>query len=131
MRAALAAAVAAAALACAAGSGRSGPSARDASEGAARETLARFARAVAGGRWADAHGLLSERWRSGYTPERLAADAEGAGPVGREAAERALAALAAGAPLAGSGARRTVEVGAGRAAVLVLEAPGWRVDALE
>jgi hypothetical protein len=101
------------------------------SEAAAREALGRFAGAVEAERWPEAYALLSARWRAAYTPTRLALDARGAGPVGREAAERVQALLAAGTPLAGEGATRTLPVGSGRAAILVLEADGWRVDALE
>jgi hypothetical protein len=116
-------------LACATGGGAPVPSGR--TEASAREALARFAGALEAERWAEAYALLSARWRTAYTPTRLAADARGAGPVGREATERVRALLAAGAPLAGEGARRTLPVGSDRAAVLILEEGGWRVDALE
>jgi len=101
------------------------------SEAAAREALGRFAGAVEAGRWPEAYALLSARWRAAYTPTRLALDARAAGPVGREASERVQALLAAGTPLAGEGDTRTLPVGSGRAAVLVLEPGGWRIDALE
>jgi hypothetical protein len=117
------------ALACAAA--QPGGTAPARGEAGARDALARFAGAVEAGRWADAQALLSARWRAVYTPARLATDAGGAGPVGREAAERVLAALDAGTPLQGDPARRALPVGAGRAAVAVLEEGGWRVDALE
>jgi hypothetical protein len=127
------AAVAAALLALAAcrtdGTGRPIPSGLGESE--AREVLHRFARAVQERRWPEAYALLSGRWRAVYTPARLGADHEGAGPASRDAAERVLALLAAGAPLEGGGGRVALPVGAGRAATLVAEAGGWRVDALE
>jgi hypothetical protein len=130
-------------------SGRPIPTGR--SEAVAREVLHRFATAVQERRWPEAYALLSDRWRAAYTPARLASDHEGAGTVGRDAAERVLALLAAGTPLVGDpgsghpepgatlqpraksrdGARLSLPVGGGRAAVLVAEAGGWRVDALE
>jgi hypothetical protein len=122
---------AALALGCAAAGRPVDPVPSGRSEAAAREVLVRFAGAVEGERWPEAYALLSARWRAAYTPTRLALDARGAGPVGREAAERVRALLAAGTPLAGDGNRRTLPVGTGRAAVLVLEQGGWRVDALE
>jgi hypothetical protein len=100
-------------------------------EAAARETLSRFARALQARRWPEAYALLSGRWRATYTPSRLAVDFEGAGPLGREEAERVLALLAAGAPLAAQGDRLALPVGTGRAALLLPEDGGWRVDALE
>lgn len=100
-------------------------------EDAGREVLRRFARALADRDFAEAYALLSARWRAAYTPSRLALDHDGAGPVAREAAERVLALLGAGAPLAREGERLVLAVGEGRAAVLVREGPGWRVDALE
>jgi hypothetical protein len=100
-------------------------------EAAAREVLARFARAVEAGRFDEAHALLSERWRAATTPARLAVDFRGAGPTAREAAARALAQLAAGAPVERSREGARLAVGGGRSALLVAEAGGWRVDALE
>jgi hypothetical protein len=98
---------------------------------AARETLSRFAHALDAGRFEEAHALLSERWRSAYTPGRLAVDFAGAGPAAREAAGRVLAALdAGGAPELRGGTAR-LPLGSGRGAVLVAEGGGWRVDALE
>lgn len=97
----------------------------------ARAVLLRFALAVQGGRWAEAWPLLSERWRAATSPGRLAADYRGAGPVAREASERVVALLAAGASLQPSQGRLTLPVGPGREARLVEEAGGWRVDALE
>jgi hypothetical protein len=126
----LVAALAAAALACAGAPGRTAPPA-GLGDGAAREVLARFCRAVEGGRWNEAHLLLSARWREAYTPARLAADRAGAGPAAGEAAGRALAAVAGGAPVVRAGERATVPVGPDRAAVLVAETGGWRVDAVE
>jgi hypothetical protein len=124
--------LAAAVAACAATAGRPfppPPAATDAD--AAREVLGRFARALEAGRFDEAHALLSARWRAGYTPGRLALDFRGAGPAAREAAERVAAQLAAGEPLERSGDTARVALGGGRAAVLVVEAGGWRVDALE
>ena len=130
MRTALAAALTLACVACATSrTPRSVPSGR--SDAAAREVLTRFAGAVERERWSEAYALLSARWRAAYTPTRLAHDARGAGPVCREATERIGALLAAGTPLSGEGGQRTLPVGSGRAAVLVLEEGGWRVDALE
>jgi hypothetical protein len=121
----------AAALALACASARPATVPSGSSEGAAREALARFAAAVEAGRWPEAYALLSARWRAAYTPSRLASDARGAGPVCREATERVRALLEAAAPLSGEGSRRVLPVGSDRAAVLLLEEGGWRVDALE
>jgi len=96
-----------------------------------RAVLLRFALAVQGGRWSEAWPLLSERWRAATSPGRLAADYRGAGPVAREASERVVALLTAGAALQPSQGRLTLPVGPGREARLVEEAGGWRVDALE
>ena len=119
--------VAAAAVGCA--ENRSLPAGHG--EDAARETLSRFARDVQERRWQDAYALLSARWRAAYTPSRLAADWDGAGPIGREESERVLALLAAGVSLVPEGGRLALPVGTGRRAVVVLEDGGWRVDALE
>ncbi len=131
MRAALALAAALALCACGAPSGAVRPLPAGRAAAAAREALSRFARDLQDRRWSDAYALLSARWRAEYTPSRLAADYEGVGPLGREQAERVLALLAADAPLASEGGRLSLPVGTGRAAVLVLEGGGWRVDALE
>jgi hypothetical protein len=117
-----------AALACAT-AGRGAPSGLD--DGAGREVLRRFARAVEAGRPAEALPLLSARWRTAYTPERLAADLAGAGPAARDAAARVLAALDTGVALERGAAGARLPVGTGRAAVLVPEGGAWRVDALE
>lgn len=102
-----------------------------AGDDAARQVLVRFARALEGGRFDDAHALLSARWRQAYTPGRLALDFRGAGPSARESAARVLARLDSGAPLLrGPGAAR-LPLGEGRTALLVQEPGGWRVDALE
>jgi len=92
--------------------------------------LSSFVDAVEGGRWAQAAALLSARWRARYTPERLEADYQGAGPLAREATARVQAALKAGTPLAVEDGRAELPVLGGRA-LLVAEAGGWRVDALE
>lgn len=92
--------------------------------------LSRFVGALEAGRWAQAEGLLSARWRSGYTPSRLQADYAGAGPLAREAAARVQAAIRAGAPLQVEDGRAWLPVAGGRA-LLVAEDGGWRVDALE
>jgi hypothetical protein len=96
-----------------------------------REVLLRFAQAARAGRWAEAWPLLSERWRASTSPGRLAADWRGAGPVASEAADRVVALLDAGGQLQVAGETRRLPVGPGRAARLVLEPAGWRVDALE
>jgi hypothetical protein len=101
------------------------------SEADARAALDRFASAALDGRWPDAYALLSARWRAATTAARLAVDWQGALPAAREAAERVRARLDAGATLAGEGGRRTLALGEGREAVVVLEEEGWRVDALE
>jgi len=107
----------------------------DLSEGAARQTLGRFARALEAGRWPEAWSLLSPRWRAVTSPERLAADWRGAGPVARESAARAAARLEAGVALEGlageGGGPLRLPVGPGRAARLVADGGRWRVDALE
>ncbi len=92
--------------------------------------LARFADALEAGRWGQAQGLLSARWRAAYTPARLQADYAGAGPLAREAATRVQAAIRAGAPLQVEDGRAWLPVAGGRA-LLVSEEAGWRVDALE
>ncbi len=117
-----------AALACAAGPRPAAPASLRPSPG---ETLDRFTAALSAQRWPEAYALLSGRWRARYTPARLAADWSLAGPVGRDAADRARALLAAGQPWAVRGQTATLVVGEGRAAVLVEEDGGWRVDALE
>jgi hypothetical protein len=58
-------------------------------------------------------------------------DFGGAGPAAREAAARVLAALSGASALDRSGATARLPLGDGRAAVLVAEGGGWRVDALE
>jgi len=94
------------------------------------DVLSTFVEAVEGGLWGEAVALLSARWRARYTPERLEADYLGAGPLARETAARALEALRAGAPLRLEEGRAELPVPGGRA-LLVAEAGGWRVDALE
>lgn len=97
----------------------------------ARATLGRFATSVREGRWSQAYLLLSARWRARLTPERLEADWRTAGPVGARALSRVEALLMGGAPLRAHGRVATLVVGEGKAASLVLEEGGWRVDALE
>jgi hypothetical protein len=92
--------------------------------------LTRFVDALEAGRWAQAEGLLSARWRSAYTPSRLRVDYSGAGPLAREAVARVQAAIKAGTPLQVEDGRAWLPVAGGRA-LLVAEAGGWRVDALE
>jgi hypothetical protein len=92
--------------------------------------LSRFVAALEGGRWSDAQPLLSARWRAAYTPGRLATDFGGAGPLAREAVAHVRTALAAGAALQIGDGRALLAVAGGRA-LLVAEAGGWRVDALE
>ncbi len=122
----------AAALACATpGARRDAPLPAGLDDGAARASLERFARDLEQGRFDDAHRLLSARWREAYTPGRLAMDFGGAGPAAREAAGRVMAALGSGAALERDDGRARLPVGDGRAAVLVAEAGGWRVDAIE
>ncbi|HET8541492.1 MAG TPA: hypothetical protein VFL83_16565 [Anaeromyxobacter sp.] len=126
------AALAAAALACAtAGPRRDAPLPAGLDDGAARAALERFARDLQEGRFEDAHRLLSARWRDAYTPGRLAMDFGGGGPAVREAAARVRAALSDGGPIERDGPRARLPVGEGRAAVLVAEGGGWRVDAIE
>jgi hypothetical protein len=117
----------AAALACA--GARPPPTGSD--DAAAREVLGRFARALQAGRWEEADALLSARWRATHGPGRLALDYRGAGPTAREAADRVVRALDAGAPISRAPGQARLPVGEAREAVLVLEAGGWRVDALE
>jgi len=147
----LSCAVASLGLAACAGAGAAGPAGPAAppaapsglSAEAARETLARFAGALEAGRWPEAWSLLSPRWRAATTPERLAADWRGAGPVAREAAARVAALLASGAALDGTPGQGggagggevlgplRLPVGPGRAARLVADGGRWSVDALE
>jgi hypothetical protein len=93
--------------------------------------LRRFAGALEAGRFEEAHAPLSARWRAATTPGRLALDWRGAGAGAREAAGRVRARLEAGDPLERSGAAARLPLGAGRAAVVLAEQGGWRVDALE
>lgn len=127
------AAVLAAALAtgCAAAPVAPPPLPAGRSDVAAREALRRFAHDLRDRRFPDAYALMSARWRGAYTPARLAADWEGAGPIGRDETDRVLALLDAGAPLLRRGDALELDVGPGRAARLVPEDGGWRVDALE
>jgi len=97
----------------------------------ARAALFAFSDSVSGGRWTEAYGMLSARWRARMTPERLAADFREAGPIGTRALSRVEALLALGAVPQVRGRAATLPVGEGRAAVLVLEDGRWRVDALE
>lgn len=114
-----------------AGAGRAGPPPAGTDEATARATLRRFAEDLEAGRYAAALPLLAARWREGATPGRLSQDHRGAGPVAREAAQRVLARLAEGVPLAVQGGRAVLPVGPDRAAVLLVEGGAWRVDALE
>ncbi len=98
---------------------------------AAREVLGRFVGALDAGRFDEAHALLSARWRTAYTPGRLALDFRGAGPSAREAAARVAARVAGGEGVERSRDAARLPVGGGRAALLVPEAGSWRVDALE
>ena len=96
-----------------------------------RTVLDRFCAAVDRERWGEAYPLLSARWRARETPARLASDLAAAGPVGRDAVRRVRSLLAAGAALAVRADAATLAVGADRAARVVREPEGWRVDALE
>lgn len=122
--------LAALALACA-GARPISPPPAGLDDQAARVALARFARALEASRFEEAHLLLSARWRTAYTPGRLALDFRGAGPAAREAAGRVLAALAAGAAIEVRPDRARLPLDGGRAAVVLAEGGGWRVDALE
>jgi hypothetical protein len=93
--------------------------------------LGRFARALDAGRFEEAHALLSARWRAAYTPGRLALDWRGGGAAAREAALRVVARLEGRVPLERDGASARLRLAAGRAALVVAEPGGWRVDALE
>ena len=111
------------------GAGRSGGTESVSHEPPAA-VLLRFVTALEAGRWADAQGLLSARWRGAYTPSRLAADWGGAGPLAREAAAHVRSALSTGAAVQVGDGRAVLPVAGGRA-LLVAEAGGWRVEALE
>ena len=93
--------------------------------------LLRFADALEDGRLEEAHALLSTRWRAGGSPARLGTDLRGAGPTAADQLARVRAALAAGAPVEVTAGTARVALGGGRAAALVPEDGGWRVDALE
>jgi hypothetical protein len=93
--------------------------------------MVRFADALEAGRLEEAHALLSLRWRAGSSPARLGTDLRGAGPTASDQLARVRAALAAGAPLEVSAGSARIALGGGRAAALVAEDGGWRVDALE
>jgi hypothetical protein len=127
-----AAGLVAAALACASATqGGARPPARGLAEEDARAALARLAGALEARRFDEAHALLSARWRAESSPPRLAADWAGAGPYARDQVARVRAALAGGAPLELDAATARLPLGAGKAALLVAEDGGWRVDALE
>jgi hypothetical protein len=131
--AALVLAVALAAGAACAGSGgaRFPPPPAGTDDESAREVLGRFVRALEAGRLDEAHALLSARWRAAYTPGRLALDLRGGGPAVREAAAEVAARLAAGERVQRLPGGARLALGGGRAARLVAEPGGWRVDALE
>lgn len=122
------AALGAGATGCAAGRAERGAQAR---AGSPEEALRGFTAALRDGRLDAATELLSARWRAAYTPRRLAVDLAGAGPAGQEAAQRAVSALDAGARFVRTGDTARVPLGGDRAAVVVLEPGGWKVDALE
>ena len=128
MRSTILSLVLAGAIGCAGGRAARAPEARAGTPDAA---LRAFAAALGDGRVEAARELLSARWRAAYTPSRLAVDLAGAGPAGQEAAQRAVSALDAGAPVLRDGDTARVPLGGGRAAVVVLEEGGWKVDALE
>jgi hypothetical protein len=124
--------VAAAALGCATlAPGPDAPLPARTEEDAPREALARFAHALHAGRFDEAHALLSARWRDAYTPGRLAFDFAGAGPSAGEAADRLLAALAAGVPFERREGTLRLPLRGGGTAVVLLERGAWRVDAIE
>ena len=122
----LALALVAAIIGCAGGRAARSPDA-----GSPEAALRSFAAALQDNRFDAAHALLSARWRAAYTPRQLAIDLAGAGPAGRESARRAVSALDGGAPLVRQGDAAWIPVGGERAAILVREDGGWRVDALE
>ncbi len=130
-------ALALALLACAAPTPRPVPESRyparaeGEANGTPRATLAAFVAAVEAQRWTEAFALLSARWRGRLTPAGLATDYAASGPVGRSSATRVQAMLSSGARLAVRKGTAVLEVGEGRAAVLLQEGDGWRVDALE
>jgi hypothetical protein len=113
---------------------RPAPAAPPAAAVAAQEppaaVLARFVDALEAGRWTQAGGLLSARWRAAYTPARLQADYAGAGPLAREATARVQAAIKGGARLRVEDGRAWLPTAGGKA-LLVSEEGGWKVDALE
>ena len=127
---ALTCALAAACAGPAGGSSRPAGSTTPSAQDDPAEALERFLEALDAGRWAQASGLLSARWRTSYTAARLEADYAGAGPTARETAAAARTALRNGTPLQVADGRATLPVPGGRA-VVVAEAGGWRVDALE
>ena len=116
---------AAGALACA-GAARPPPPPTGTDDASAREVLRRFVVALDAGRFEEAQALLSARWRQPYTPGRGARTAEVEGEPAR--VNRL---LAAGEPLVHGPGTARLPVGAGRAATVVAEPGGWRVDALE
>jgi hypothetical protein len=127
----LAAAAAALALGCAGPAASGPPPPRGLSAADARSALGRFVAALEEGRAQEAHALLSARWRAGSSPARLQTDLRGAGPYAVDQLARVRAALAAGAPVEIADGAARVPLGDGRAAALVAEGGGWRVDALE
>jgi hypothetical protein len=115
-------------MGCAA-AGRGAPGGGE--EAAARAVLGGFVRDVEAGRWPEAWRRLSARWRAAATPGQLATDFAGAGPVARDAVARVVALLAADAPLVRDAEGFRLPAGPGRAARLVREGSGFRVDAIE
>lgn len=113
------------------GPGPASPPPRGLGPSEAGAVLARFAAALQAGRFAEAHALLSVRWREAYTPGRLAVDFAGAGAGAQEAVERVARAVAGGPGPRVEQGRAVLALGAGRAAVLLAEPDGWRVDRIE
>lgn len=95
-----------------------------------RQIVQAFAAAVEAGRFEEAWGLLSARWRGRLTPERLAADLAEGGALGRDRLIRARLAASTSEPSFHEGTA-AFPLAEGRAVRLLREGASWRLDALE
>lgn len=93
------------------------------------QALVAFLAAVDGGRFDEAYGLVSGRWRARLTPDRLRDDLAEGGALAADRLERARRAV--GGPVLRKGDRADLPIGEDRAVRLVHEASGWKIDALE
>lgn len=114
---------------CATGPTRPEPPPAEAVDEGPALALAAFVAAVDGGRFDEAYGLLSGRWRARLTPERLRDDLAEGGALAVDRLARAR--LAAGGSVRREGDLARFPIGDGKAVRLVREGSGWKIDALE